>query len=242
MSQKNAPISSVRRFFGVNFFIFLGSVFERVRTGTWSFGTGDKSARVPNLLTKIGNGDFSQISVHVAKVAYSEPCRHASAMRGDDVRRERSYERFTPRELQALYDSRDWRERMIRHGDAGGLAVQQRLCALARTRRAVLVRDHIPIFCADVSFVHDVTERRWVEDFNVFVEDPVRAARVRLFDDFLLFDLPAPGCQGRSCVTRPHAYFEDRRLDRVARYMKGFWLPAHDAIHVTRLFAAQQEQ
>ena len=62
------------------------------------------------------------------------------------------------------------------------------------------------------------------------------------FDERLLFDLPAPGCQGHNGVVRPHAHVEDRRLERVARSMKGVWIPAHDAIHVTRLLAAQLAQ
>ena len=163
-------------------------------------------------------------------------------MRGDDVRRERAYERLAPAELQAVYDSRDWRERMIRHGENGGPEVHARLCALARTRRAVLARDRCPVADADVAYVYDVNERQWVDDFNAFVADPVRAASAQPFDDSLLFDLPAPGCQGRSCVTRPHIHIEDRRLERVARSTKGAWIPAHDAIHVTRLLAVQREQ
>ena len=161
-------------------------------------------------------------------------------MRGDDVRRLRDYPKITDAELRDICSSRDWRERMVRLGEDGGPDVHSRLCALARTRRAVLARDRIPAFGADVAFVHDVCERRWLEDFLAFVQDPARAASAHPFDERLLFELPAPGCQGRNGVVRPHAHVEDRRLERVARSMKGAWIPAHDAIHVTRLLAAQR--
>ena len=163
-------------------------------------------------------------------------------MRGDDVRRERDYPKFTPDELNAVYASRDWQERMVRVGDTGGPDVHSRLCALARTRRAVLARDRVPAFGSDVAFVHDVHESRWLDDFNAFASDPVRAASARPFDARLLFALPAPGCQGHNYVTRAHVHVEDRRLERVARSTKGAWIPAHDAIHVTRLLASQREQ
>ena len=61
------------------------------------------------------------------------------------------------------------------------------------------------------------------------------------FDERLLFDLLAPGTQGHHAVVRPHAHVEDRRLERVARSMKGTWVPAHGALHITHLLAAQRE-
>ena len=68
---------------------------------------------------------------------------------------------------------------MVNLGDHGGPDVRSRLCALARTRRAVLARDRVPAHGADVAYVHDVNERRWLEDFLAFVQDPVRAAGAR---------------------------------------------------------------
>ena len=57
-------------------------------------------------------------------------------------------------------------------------------------------------FGSDVAVVHDVLESCWLDYFNAFVRDPVRASSSRSFYERLLFGLPASGFQGHTFVMR----------------------------------------